>query len=140
MTVDVTNHFSLKNFYNFHLLHTFFFLYLTLIHRPVVWPQFWNFKKLFCKWMNLNAETILFEFWIQRSQYIRPKVTLHKCAETIQGRKLFNMRKYSVQKWNYIWVIRIFWFYLSDLFCEKSFKFDTKTQIFDIFRSWNQIK
>jgi hypothetical protein len=26
---------------------------------------------------------------IQRSQYIRPKVTVHKCAETIQGRKLF---------------------------------------------------
>ena len=25
---------------------------------------------------------------IQRSQYIRPKVTVHKCAETIQGRKL----------------------------------------------------
>ena len=26
---------------------------------------------------------------IQRSQYIRPKVTLHKCAEIIQGRKLY---------------------------------------------------
>ena len=26
---------------------------------------------------------------IQRSQYIRPKVTVHKCAETIQGRKLY---------------------------------------------------
>ena len=26
---------------------------------------------------------------IQRSQYIRPKVTIHKGAETIQGRKLF---------------------------------------------------
>ena len=26
---------------------------------------------------------------IQRSQYIQPKVTVHKCAETIQGRKLF---------------------------------------------------
>ena len=26
---------------------------------------------------------------IQGSQYIRPKVTVHKCAETIQGRKLF---------------------------------------------------
>ena len=25
---------------------------------------------------------------IQRSQYMRPKVTVHKCAETIQGRKL----------------------------------------------------
>ena len=39
---------------------------------------------------------------IQRSQYIRPKVTVHKCAETIQGRKLFKgvnyMRKYGTLK------------------------------------------
>ena len=38
---------------------------------------------------------------IQRSQYIRPKVTVHKGAETIQGRKLFNggnyMRKHGMQ-------------------------------------------
>ena len=37
---------------------------------------------------------------IQRSQYIRPKVTVHKCAEIIQGRKLFKggnyMRKYGI--------------------------------------------
>ena len=32
---------------------------------------------------------------IQRSQYIRPKVTVHKCAETIQGRKLFKGGNYS---------------------------------------------
>ena len=31
---------------------------------------------------------------IQRSQYIRPKVTVHKGAETIQGRKLFKGRNY----------------------------------------------
>ena len=31
---------------------------------------------------------------IQRSQYIRPKVTVHKCVETIQGRKLFKGRNY----------------------------------------------
>ena len=40
----------------------------------------------------LNLET-------QRSQYIRPKVTVHKGAETVQGRKLFKggnyMRKYG---------------------------------------------
>ena len=40
---------------------------------------------------------------IQRSQYIRPKVTAHKCVETIQGRKLFNggnyMRKYGNRNW-----------------------------------------
>ena len=38
---------------------------------------------------------------IQRSQYIRPKFTVHKCAETIQGRKLFKggnySRKYGIQ-------------------------------------------
>jgi hypothetical protein len=32
---------------------------------------------------------------IQRLQYIRPKVTVHKCAETIQGRKLFKGGNYS---------------------------------------------
>ena len=32
---------------------------------------------------------------IQRSQYIRPnKVTVHKCAETIQGRKLYEEIRY----------------------------------------------
>ena len=30
-----------------------------------------------------------------RSQYIRPKVTIHKYAETIQGRKLFKGGNYS---------------------------------------------
>ena len=36
---------------------------------------------------------------IQRSQYKRPKITVYKCEETIQGRKLFKdgnyMRKYG---------------------------------------------
>ena len=31
---------------------------------------------------------------IQRPQYIRPKVTVHKCAETIQGRKLYEEIRY----------------------------------------------
>ena len=31
---------------------------------------------------------------IQRSQYIRPKVTVHKCAETIQGQKLYEEIRY----------------------------------------------
>ena len=48
----------------------------------------------------VSAETILFlDLKIQRSQYIWPKVT-HKCAETIQGGKLFRagnyMRKYGI--------------------------------------------
>ena len=37
---------------------------------------------------------------IQRSQYLRPKVTVHKGAESIQGRKVFKggnyMRKYGM--------------------------------------------
>ena len=33
---------------------------------------------------------------IQRSKYIRPKVTAHKCAETIQGRKLYEEIRYIV--------------------------------------------
>ena len=42
---------------------------------------------------------------MQRSQYIRPKVTVHRGAETIQGRKLFKggnyMRKYGNSIANY---------------------------------------
>ena len=38
----------------------------------------------------VSAETILFWIWKSKiSQYIRPKVTVHKCEETIQGRKLY---------------------------------------------------
>ena len=33
---------------------------------------------------------------IQESQYIRPKVTVHKGAETIQGRKLYEEIWYSI--------------------------------------------
>ena len=41
---------------------------------------------------------------IQRSQYKRPKVIVHKCEETIQERKLFKgenyMKKYGIFKKN----------------------------------------
>ena len=51
----------------------------------------------------VSAETILFlDLEIKGSQYIRPKVTVHKGAETIQGRKLFKggnyRRKYGMYK------------------------------------------
>ena len=43
--------------------------------------------------------TFFLHLEIKRSQYISPKVTVHKGAETIQGRKLFKgvnyMRKYG---------------------------------------------
>ena len=45
----------------------------------------------------VSAETIFFlNFEIQRSQYILPKVTVYKCAETIQGRGLNTVHFYSV--------------------------------------------
>ena len=48
---------------------------------------------------------------IQRSQYIKPKVTVHKCGETIQGRKLFKggnyMRKYG-SKFDFVIRLTIF--------------------------------
>ena len=34
---------------------------------------------------------------IQRSLYIMPKVTVHTCAETIQGRKLFKGGNYVMK-------------------------------------------
>ena len=50
---------------------------------------------------------------IQRLQYIRPKVTVHKCAETIQRKKLFKggnyMRKYG--KWKTIKIFRFFFMF-----------------------------
>ena len=42
----------------------------------------------------VSAETIFLGLEIQRSQYIRPKVTVYKCAETIQGRKLYEETRY----------------------------------------------
>ena len=43
---------------------------------------------IFCRnYSFLNLE-------IQRSQYMRPKVTVHKCAETIQGWKLYEEIRY----------------------------------------------
>ena len=59
-------------------------------------------------------------FEIQRSQYIRPKVTVHKGAETIQGRKLFKggnyMRKYGISYLGLLFItteiaLYIYWFF-----------------------------
>ena len=53
-------------------------------------------------WLTVFPNIVSYSFLnleIQRSQYIRSKVTVHKGAETIQGRKLFKggnyMRKYG---------------------------------------------
>ena len=59
-------------------------------------------------------------FEIQRSQYIRPKVIVHKGGETIQGRKLFKggnyMRKYGI----YLLSVFIFLQFLKCMFFLKS--------------------
>ena len=81
----------------------------------LLWNHFWTFWTCpnWFGWVQnhlhtvfphiVSTETILFlNLEIQESQYIRPKVTTHKCAETIQGRKLFKgrnyMRKYGMSK------------------------------------------
>ena len=43
---------------------------------------------------NYSSETILFWIWKSKGHSIRPKVTVHKCAETIQERKLFKGGNY----------------------------------------------
>ena len=42
----------------------------------------------------------------QRSQYIRPKVTVHRWAETIQGRKLFKGGNYMRKYGNYLQTVQ----------------------------------
>ena len=51
----------------------------------------------------VSTETILFlNLEIQRSQYIRPMVTVHKGAETIQERKLFKGRNCKRKYGNFL--------------------------------------
>ena len=49
---------------------------------------------------NFRGKYSFLNLEIQSSHYIKPKVTVHKVAETIQGRKLFKggnyMRKYGI--------------------------------------------
>jgi hypothetical protein len=58
-----------------------------------------NIKKYRISSYSFHGNYSFLNLEIQRSQYIRPKVTVHKCAETIQRRKLFKggnyMRKYG---------------------------------------------
>ena len=51
---------------------------------------------------------------IQKSQYIRPKVTVHKCAEIIQGRKLYEEIRYTAK-----FEIKYGWFFLTKLYLVK---------------------
>jgi hypothetical protein len=74
-----------------------FYLGFTFLMDANTSEYFYNYHTssyIFCgNYSFLNLET-------QRSQYIRPKVTVHKGAETIQGRKLIKgrnyMRKYGI--------------------------------------------
>ena len=61
----------------------------------VKFSRFFNLKK-----NGFRGNYSFLNLEIQRSQYIKPKVTVHKCVETIQGRKLFKggnyLRKYGM--------------------------------------------
>ena len=69
-------------------------------------PLVFKSRASHCKWeycissYSFRGNFSFLNLEIQRSQYIRPKVTVHKGAETIQGRKLFKggnyMRKYGI--------------------------------------------
>ena len=45
---------------------------------------------------------------IQRSKYIRPKVTVHKCAETIHGQKLYEEIRQLNNKYDSNLVINVY--------------------------------
>ena len=77
---------------------------------------------------------------IQRSQYIRPKVTVHKCAETIQGRKLFKggnyMRKYGMlililALWEFVimWIVE----------CNTKFQGQPPTRFCSLYFKWVEL-
>ena len=62
-----------------------------------------NFSSLWINWLKCQYRISSYSFRgnysflnleIQTSQYIRPKVTVHKCAETIQGRKSYEEIRY----------------------------------------------
>ena len=81
----------------------------TVVSNGLNPPNITNFTNLFkyrISSYSFRGNYSFFKLEIQRSQYIRPKVTVHKVVETIQGRKLFKggnyMRKYGTWKdsWN----------------------------------------
>ena len=75
---------------------------ILVLYLPLTMPLWVVSKSLDTIFPHIvSAETTFFlHLEIQRSQYISPKVTVHKGAETIQGRKLFKggnyMRKYGI--------------------------------------------
>ena len=75
---------------------------ILVLYLPLTMPLWVVSKNLDTIFPHIvSAETTFFlHLEIQRSQYISPKVTVHKGAETIQGRKLFKggnyMRKYGI--------------------------------------------
>ena len=57
-----------------------------LIYLAVSGKYFFNYR---ISLYSFRGNYSFLDLGIQRSQYIRPKITVHKCAETIQGRKLY---------------------------------------------------
>ena len=62
--------------------------------------RFWELVNYRISSYSFRGNYSFLDLEIKRSQYIRPRVTVHKCAETIQGRKLFKggnyVRKYGI--------------------------------------------
>ena len=61
----------------------------------VMWPFFWKLvDKYRISSFSCRGNYSFLNLEIQRSQYIRPKVTVHRDAKTIQVRKLFKGGNY----------------------------------------------
>ena len=74
---------------------------INLLHNQAQLPKICNTHYIYrISSYSFRGNYSFLNLEIQRSQYIRPKVTVHKGAETIQGRKVFKggnyMRKYGI--------------------------------------------
>ena len=109
---------------------------ILVLYLPLTMPLWVVSKSLDTIFPHIvSAETTFFlHLEIQRSQYISPRVTVHKGAETIQGRKLFKggnyMRKYGIY---YVWYLE------SNCFCSFLGRIeDTEFMKMGKFTPWNE--
>jgi len=69
---------------------------ILVLYLPLTMPLWVVSKNLDTIFSHIvSTETTFLHLEIQRSQYISPKVIVHKGAETIQGRKLFKGGNYE---------------------------------------------
>ena len=127
---------------------------ILVLYLPLTMPLWVVSKSLDTIFPHIvSAETTFFlHLEIQRSQYISPKVTVHKGAETIQGRKLFKgrnyMRKYGILKCgqttyhiplNQYWTVLATVVFLSPVLysCKSPTKFESGT-ILSLDKIWRK--